>query len=111
MLEFFTPVIFASNKVINFYRKSIPEINFNFASLKDFSKLNPKQINIYNCWEEEVTINPGELNETGGKYAIKSLKVGTDALKNGTIDALLTAPLHIIVFCFQYGSPYNFHFF
>ncbi|MGN6340426.1 MAG: 4-hydroxythreonine-4-phosphate dehydrogenase PdxA [Ginsengibacter sp.] len=94
MLEFFTPVIFASNKVINFYRKSIPEINFNFASVKDFSKLNPKQINIYNCWEEEVTINPGELNETGGKYAIKSLKVGTDALKNGTIDALVTAPIH-----------------
>jgi 4-hydroxythreonine-4-phosphate dehydrogenase len=94
MLEFFTPVIFASNKVINFYRKSIPEINFNFASVKDFSKLNPKQINIYNCWEEEVTINPGELNEMGGKYAIKSLKVGTDALKNGTIDALVTAPIH-----------------
>jgi 4-hydroxythreonine-4-phosphate dehydrogenase len=94
MLEFFTPVIFASNKVINFYRKSIPEINFNFASVKDFSKLNPKQINIYNCWDEEVTINPGQLNETGGKYAIKSLKAGTDALKSGTVDALVTAPIH-----------------
>jgi len=94
MLEFLTPVIFASNKAINFYRKSIPEISFNFASLKDFSKLNPKQINIYNCWEEEVTINPGELNETGGKYAIKSLKASTDALKNGIIDALVTAPIH-----------------
>jgi len=94
MLEFFTPVIFASNKVINFYRKSIPEINFNFASLKDFSKLNPKQINIYNCWEEEVGISPGELNEAGGRYAIKSLKASTDALKNGIIDALVTAPIH-----------------
>ncbi|HZW64749.1 MAG TPA: 4-hydroxythreonine-4-phosphate dehydrogenase PdxA [Hanamia sp.] len=94
MLEFLTPVIFASNKVINFYRKSIPEINFNFASVKDFNKLNPKQINIYNCWEEEVGISPGELNETGGKYAIKSLKASTDALKNGIIDALVTAPIH-----------------
>ena len=94
MLELFTPVIFASNKVINFYRKSLPDHNFNFTSLKDFDKLNTKQVNIYNCWEEEVAINPGELNETGGSYAIKSLRAATDALKDGAIDALVTAPIH-----------------
>lgn len=94
MLEFFIPVIFASNKVINFYRKSFPEINFNFTSVKDFSKINPKQINIYNCWEEEIVINPGELNDIGGKYAVKSLRAATQALKDGNIHALVTAPLH-----------------
>jgi 4-hydroxythreonine-4-phosphate dehydrogenase len=94
ILEFFTPVIFASNKVINFYRKSIPDYNFNFTTLKDFSKINTRQVNIYNCWEEEVTITPGELNETGGKYAIKSLMAATEALKNGEIEALVTAPIH-----------------
>lgn len=94
ILEFFTPVIFASNKVINFYRKSIPDINFNFSSLKDFNKINPKQINIYNCWEEEIVINPGELNDTGGRYAVKSLMAATEALKNNQIDALVTAPIH-----------------
>jgi 4-hydroxythreonine-4-phosphate dehydrogenase len=94
MLDFFTPVVFASNRVINFYRKSFPEINFNFTSVKDFSKINPKQINIYNCWEEEIVINPGELNEIGGKYAVKSLKAATQALKDENIDALVTAPIH-----------------
>ena len=94
ILEFFTPVIFASNKVINFYRKSIPEINFNFTTLKDFNKINPKQVNIYNCWDEEVVISPGELNETGGQYAVKSLMAATEALKNGQINALVTAPIH-----------------
>lgn len=94
MLEFFIPVIFASNKVINFYRKSFPEINFNFTSVKDFSKINPKQINIYNCWEEEIVINPGELNDIGGKYAVKSLRAATQALKDGNIHALVTAPIH-----------------
>lgn len=92
--EFFTPVIFASNKVINFYRKSIPDYNFSFTSLKDFSKINTKQVNLYNCWEEEVVITPGELNETGGIYAIKSLKAATDALKNGQINGLVTGPIH-----------------
>ncbi|HEU5054622.1 MAG TPA: 4-hydroxythreonine-4-phosphate dehydrogenase PdxA [Hanamia sp.] len=94
ILEFFTPVIFASNKVINFYRKSIPDYNFNFTTLKDFNKINTRQVNIHNCWDEEVVINPGELNETGGKYAVKSLMAATEALKNGKIEALVTAPIH-----------------
>lgn len=94
MLDFCTPVIFASNKVINFYRKNLTEFNFNFSSVKDLSKINPKQINIFNCWEEEIVINPGELNETGGSYAIKSLKAATQALKDKKIKALVTAPIH-----------------
>jgi 4-hydroxythreonine-4-phosphate dehydrogenase len=67
MLEICTPVIFASNKVLNFYRKALPDINFNFSSIKDATRINHKQVNLYNCWEEEVPINPGILNETGGK--------------------------------------------
>ena len=30
-------------------------------------------MNIYNCWEEDVNITPGQLTDTGGKYAVKSL--------------------------------------
>jgi 4-hydroxythreonine-4-phosphate dehydrogenase len=94
MLDFFTPVVFASNKVINFYRKILPEINFNFSSIRDFNKINPRQVNIYNCWEEEIVITPGELNETGGKYAIKSLKAATQALKDRQINGIVTLPIH-----------------
>lgn len=94
MLDLLTPVIFASNRVINFYKKGLPDFNFNFTSLRDFNKINPKQINIFNCWEEEVLINPGELNETGGAYAVKSLRAATQALKEGKINALVTAPIH-----------------
>ena len=54
LLEICTPVIFASNKVLNFYRKGLPEINFNFSSIKDASRINHKQVNLYNCWEEEA---------------------------------------------------------
>jgi 4-hydroxythreonine-4-phosphate dehydrogenase len=93
-LDFCTPVVFTSNKVINFYRKSISDINFSFSSAKDFYKLNPRQVNIFNCWEEEVAINPGTLNNSGGQYAVKSLKFATQALKDGKIDALVTAPIH-----------------
>jgi 4-hydroxythreonine-4-phosphate dehydrogenase len=93
-LDFCTPVVFASNKVINFYRKSIADMNFSFASIKEFSKINPRQVNIFNCWEEEVAINPGTLTDIGGQYAIKSLQYATQALKDKKIDAMVTAPLH-----------------
>src|SRR5277367_2064674 len=94
VLELCTPVIFASNKVINFYRKSIPEINFNYQSTREFNRISPKQINIFNCWEEEVAITPGQLTEAGGVYAIKSLMAAVDALKQNKIQGLVTAPIH-----------------
>ena len=94
ILEICTPVVFASNKVINFYRKSVPEIVFNSMNIKELSRVNHKQVNIFNCWEEEVAITPGVMNETGGKYAIKSLVAGAQALKEGKIHGLVTAPIH-----------------
>ncbi len=94
ILDLCTPVIFANNKVINFYRKSLSDININFTSVKDLGRINPKQINLFNCWEEEVNINPGILNEIGGKYAVKSLTTAAQALKENKIDGLVTAPLH-----------------
>ncbi|NCT93532.1 MAG: 4-hydroxythreonine-4-phosphate dehydrogenase PdxA [Chitinophagaceae bacterium] len=94
LLDFCTPVVFASNKSINFYRKSLPDANFNYTSGRDFSRLNPKQVNIYNCWEEEVAITPGQLNEIGGKYGRISLEQAAQALKDGHIHGLVTAPIH-----------------
>ncbi|RTL58654.1 MAG: 4-hydroxythreonine-4-phosphate dehydrogenase PdxA [Sphingobacteriales bacterium] len=93
MLDICTPVVFASNKVINFYKKAFPEINFNYQAVKDY-RFNPKMINVYTCWEEDVNITPGSLNETGGKYAVKSLTAAVQALKEKVIDGLVTAPIH-----------------
>jgi 4-hydroxythreonine-4-phosphate dehydrogenase len=94
LLDFCTPVVFASNKTLNFYRKSLPDANFNYTSIKEFNKINPKQVNIFNVWEEEVAITPGQLNETGGHYALLSLQEAVKALKEGKIHGLVTAPIH-----------------
>ena len=94
ILEICTPVIFASNKAFNFYRKSLPELNFNFISIKETTRINHKQINLFNCWEDEVAITPGQLTDVAGKYAVLSLTVAAQALKDGKIDGLVTAPIH-----------------
>jgi 4-hydroxythreonine-4-phosphate dehydrogenase len=94
ILDQCSPIIFANNKSINFYRKSLPDINFAYQSIKDFAKINTKQLNVFNCWDEEVAINAGQLNEAGGRYARLSLQYAVDALKAGHINGIVTAPLH-----------------
>ena len=94
ILDICTPVVFGNNKAINFYRKFLPDLNINFSLIKDSTKVNHKQVNLYNCWEEDAVITPGEMNEIGGKYAIASLSVAAAALKAGKIDGLVTAPIH-----------------
>ena len=94
ILDFCVPVIFANNKSINFYRKTLPDINFTFTIVKDLMRLNPKQANVFNCWEEDVEITPGQLNDIGGKYAYLSLKFAVEALQKREIHGLVTAPIH-----------------
>jgi len=94
LLDHCTPVIFASGKAINFYRKSLAETSFNFQQIKDFTRIAPRQISLYNCWEDEVAITPGQLSDVAGKYAILSLQTAVAALKQKQIDGLVTAPIH-----------------
>ncbi len=89
-----TPVIFTSNKVMNFYRKATPDLNMSYQITKDFTRLNLRQVNVFNCWEEDVVITPGQLNDTGGKYAVLSLQTAVAALKQRQIEGLVTAPIH-----------------
>ncbi|MBA2762348.1 MAG: 4-hydroxythreonine-4-phosphate dehydrogenase PdxA [Segetibacter sp.] len=116
ILDFCTPVVFASNKSINFYRKALPDVNFTYAAIKDNTKPNIKQVNVFNCWDEEVAITPGQLNEIGGSYAWKSLKAAVEALKNNSIHGLVTAPIHkkniqSAEFNFSGHTPYLKHAF
>lgn len=105
ILELCTPIVFASNKVINFYKKSIPELNLNYTNIKEISKANPKQLNIYTVWEEDVEVQPGQMTESGGKYGVKSLQAAVKAMKEKTLDVLVTAPLN--KFTMQ-SSEFNF---
>jgi 4-hydroxythreonine-4-phosphate dehydrogenase len=94
LLEFCTPVVFASNKSLNFYKNIIGETHLQYAGTKELNNLNPKVINVFNCWDEEVPITPGSINEIGGKYGVRSLMVATQCLKDGQLDGLLTNPIH-----------------
>lgn len=94
MLELCTPVIFGSNKTAAFHRKALNLEEFNVNVIKEAEQAQDRKINLVNVYEEEVPIEFGVSNANGGKYALKSLEAACDAIQNGKLDVLVTAPIN-----------------
>ncbi|MCK5440352.1 MAG: 4-hydroxythreonine-4-phosphate dehydrogenase PdxA [Maribacter sp.] len=93
MLDFCTPVIFASNKTIS-HQKNELHITINYNGIHDASKAIEGKINVVNVWKEVPKIEFGQETKEGGMYAIKSLRAAVKALKEDKIDVLVTAPIN-----------------
>jgi 4-hydroxythreonine-4-phosphate dehydrogenase len=93
MLDFFTPVIYGSSKVISFYRKQMKADQFSFITLNDDHPAHRK-INVCNCWDEMIPIDVGQITEAGGTASYKALEKSVKHLKEGVIDALVTGPIN-----------------
>ena len=94
MLDICIPIVYGSSKVSSFHRKVLQINDFSFNIIKSAKEANLKKPNIIDCWNEDVEITLGQSNEVGGKYALASLEAATEGLKNGDIDALVTAPIN-----------------
>ena len=93
ILNLCTPVIYGSSKVVS-YHKNIVQVEFPFANMSSARNAEDGKVNVVNCWQETVSITLGKINEMGGKYALLALEIATEELKEGKIDALVTAPIH-----------------
>lgn len=93
MLEFCTPVIFANVKTLSFVKKTL-ELTCNLHGIDNLSQLVIGKINVLNVWKEPFNIEFGKNDEMAGQYAIKSFTESVAALKEGTIDVLVTAPIN-----------------
>ncbi|MFC5047889.1 4-hydroxythreonine-4-phosphate dehydrogenase PdxA [Aquimarina hainanensis] len=93
MLDFCTPVIFASIKIVS-YLKKYHKTNINLHGIDEASQITDGKVNVLNTWKEPVDINFGKEDSKIGQYAIKSLKAATHALKNNEVDVLVTAPIN-----------------
>ncbi|TYP77038.1 4-hydroxythreonine-4-phosphate dehydrogenase PdxA [Aquimarina intermedia] len=93
MLDFCTPVIFASVKVLSFLKKQLKS-SINLHGIDTTSQILDGKVNVLNVWKEPVSISFGKEDPAIGAYAIKSLKAATQALKSNEIDVLVTAPIN-----------------
>jgi 4-hydroxythreonine-4-phosphate dehydrogenase len=93
MLELCTPVIFANVKILSFLKKNL-NLNINLQGIDKLDQIITGKINVLNVWREGVNIEYGKVDETVGKYAVKSFVEATKALKEGVLDVLVTAPIN-----------------
>lgn len=93
MLDFCTPVIFASVKSLSFFKK-VYELDVNLHGIDNLRDIVHKKINVFNVWKEPLSISFGTEDPEMGAYAIKSLESAVSALKNSEIDVLVTAPIN-----------------
>lgn len=93
MLDFCTPIIFASIKTMSFVKNHF-KLDINLNGIHNINQAIAGRVNVLNCWKENVNINFGQEDLKIGEYAIKSLVQATKALKEDEIDVLVTAPIN-----------------
>jgi 4-hydroxythreonine-4-phosphate dehydrogenase len=93
LLNMITPVIYGSARAISFYKKQLNIEEFNYTQVRNKGQFAAKSINVVNSWEENLEIVPGKASKEAGKAAFLALKQATEELKEGVLDALVTAPI------------------
>ncbi|QDO93238.1 4-hydroxythreonine-4-phosphate dehydrogenase PdxA [Formosa sediminum] len=93
ILEFCTPVIFASVKVMSYFKNHF-KMDINFNGINHVNQIIIGKVNVLNVWKENVSINFGKEDFKIGEYAIRSLEAATAALKDDAINVLVTAPIN-----------------
>ena len=93
MLDFCTPVLFGSSKIISSHKK-ILNIETNIHEINSIQQIKDGEVNLLTIWKEDVMLEIGSATKIGGQYAFKSLNEATKSLKKGEIDLLITAPIN-----------------
>lgn len=95
VLEMFTPVVYGSSKYFGIYRNQIPDTeNINTNVITSAKEAHPSRVNIINCVDDSISLEPGKFTHEGAKAAISALNAAVADMKGGFIDILVTAPFN-----------------
>ena len=65
MLEFCTPIFFASNKIVADQKKALA-LNLPFQGIRDLNRLERSKINVFNCIRDEHELSFGASTPESG---------------------------------------------
>lgn len=94
VLDLCIPVIYGSPKIATYHRNAIGcQTNFNVVSSAEEAK--DGELNLINCFgEQDLKIDLGKPTLESGQAAYQSLDYATNDLRDGKIDAIVTAPIN-----------------
>lgn len=95
MLELCIPIVYGSSRAFGFYKKQLPDVeNLNTNVINTAKDYHPKRVNIINCVPDNFRIDPGQPTPEGANASLIALREAVKDLKNGDLDAMVTAPLN-----------------
>jgi 4-hydroxythreonine-4-phosphate dehydrogenase len=94
ILELCTPVVYGSAKIAAFYRKMLDLGPVQFNQIAEARDARDNVNNIINVVGEDTKVEPGVSSQIAGQAAFVALERAVADLKNGDIDALVTAPIN-----------------
>lgn len=95
MLDLCVPIVYGSSRAFGFYKKQLPDVeNLNTNIINTARDYHPKRVNIINCVPDNFRIDPGQPTPEGANASLIALKEAVKDLKNGDLDAVVTAPLN-----------------
>ena len=94
LLTIVTPLLYGQSKIFSYYKKNFGMEDFNYSLTRDARQTWNQKFNILNIVEHELKIDPGVPTELSGEMAVKSLKMASDDLRNGFLDALVLTPAY-----------------
>ena len=93
IMSMVTPVIYGSTRVLSYYRKLMNLEEFNYSQVRSPGQLFSKSINVVNCWEDVIELQPGTPSKTTARAALVALRKTVEDYKGGFLDAMVTAPI------------------
>lgn len=92
MVELCTPVVYGSQGAANFYRKTIGEAeNVRLQAVASAAEACDGQLNLVECGRVE-RVEAGKATAAAGAAAVEALVCAARDLKEGLLDAVVTAP-------------------
>ena len=94
LAELCTPVIYGSSVAATFYQKRLKEYEpVRFNIVEGARRAHNGKVNLVECGVKDLFISPGKPSKAGGEAAAAALRAAIEDLKDGNIDALVTAPI------------------
>ncbi len=93
LLDLVTPVIYASAATLQQYQGKAAE-QFEFTIVASAEDAEDGQINLVEAFPEDLPLAPGQPTAEGGEAAALALARAVEDLKEGLLDALVTAPIN-----------------
>lgn len=93
ILDLCIPIVYGSPKVAAYHRKTF-DLNINLNLINNASEASDKRANIINCCDDEIKVDLGLSTPMAGAAAFAALKKASQDLKEGFIDAIVTAPIN-----------------